>query len=54
VADSFDAMTRPRPYRKHVFPKSEAIASIRCGAGSRFDPLMAEAFATLARDDLLD
>lgn len=37
VADVFDALTQPRPYREPASMK-EAIAEIRKGAGTRFDP----------------
>jgi putative nucleotidyltransferase with HDIG domain len=37
VADVFDALTQPRVYRPAMSPE-EALAEIRNGAGSRFDP----------------
>jgi len=43
VADAFDAMTTDRPYRRGM-NYSSAIEEIKKGAGSQFDPVMAEAF----------
>jgi len=43
VADAFDAMTSDRPYRRAMDPAT-ALQEIREGAGSQFDPRMAEAF----------
>jgi putative nucleotidyltransferase with HDIG domain len=47
VAESYDAMTSTRPYR-HGLSRAEAIAELRSGAGSQFDPAVVEALvATL-------
>lgn len=43
VADSFDAMTSDRPYRKGL-PIEIALAEIRSGRGVQFDPDVAEVF----------
>lgn len=43
VADSYDAMTSDRPYRKALTP-DDAAEEIRLGAGSQFDPDVARAF----------
>jgi putative nucleotidyltransferase with HDIG domain len=43
VADSYEAMTSNRPYRKAKAP-SEALTELRHGAGSQFDPRVVEAF----------
>jgi putative nucleotidyltransferase with HDIG domain len=43
VADTFDAMTSDRPYRRALSP-AEAFREIRRGSGSQFDPSVVEAF----------
>lgn len=37
VADSYDAMTTQRPYKKALSPR-DAIAELQAGSGSQFDP----------------
>jgi HD-GYP domain-containing protein (c-di-GMP phosphodiesterase class II) len=43
VADAFDAMTSPRPYRQ-TFTIERALEEIELCAGTQFDPQVAEAF----------
>lgn len=43
IADAYDAMTSGRSYKKQ-FEKDEAIAEIRRGAGTQFDPHIANVF----------
>jgi HD-GYP domain-containing protein (c-di-GMP phosphodiesterase class II) len=43
VADAFDAMTSPRPYRK-PFTTERALEEVDRCAGTQFDPAVAEAF----------
>jgi ribonuclease P protein subunit RPR2 len=46
IADTLDAMTTDRPYRRAV-PWWEARKAIRAGAGSQFDPAMVAAYDTV-------
>jgi len=43
IADAFDAMISPRPYR-HSLTHEHALAEVEDGAGSQFDPVAAELF----------
>jgi putative two-component system response regulator len=43
VVDAYDAMTHDRPYRQGL-PTAAALAEIRAGAGSQFDPQLAALF----------
>src|SRR3954469_53795 len=43
-ADAFDAMTSPRPYRA-ALPVRVAVAELRAGAGTQFDPRVARRLA---------
>jgi ribonuclease P protein subunit RPR2 len=53
IADSFDAMTSDRPYRR-ALPLERALDEIRGGAGTQFDPVVVEAFLELIEEhDLL-
>ncbi|MFL5844916.1 MAG: diguanylate cyclase [Solirubrobacteraceae bacterium] len=46
VADSFEAMTSDRPYRRGM-PVEDALAELRRCAGTQFDPRVVETLATL-------
>ncbi|MBI1987809.1 MAG: diguanylate cyclase [Nitrospinae bacterium] len=46
VADAYDAMISPRPYRR-LLSQQEAIAELRAGAGKQFDPQVVDAFVRL-------
>ena len=46
VADTFDAMTSDRPYRKGLSWEI-ALSEIAKGAGTQFEPLLSEAFVSL-------
>jgi HD-GYP domain-containing protein (c-di-GMP phosphodiesterase class II) len=45
-ADAFDAMTNTRPYRR-ALPQVAAVAEVRRGAGTQFDPRVAGRFAAI-------
>jgi putative two-component system response regulator len=53
VADVFDALTHQRPY-KDAWPLEQAVAEIKAGAGSQFDPEVVSAFAQLDHLSLVD
>jgi len=53
VADVLDALTHARPY-KQAWPLSDAIAEIRAGCGSQFDPAVVAVLEDLYRDGELD
>jgi putative two-component system response regulator len=52
VADVFDALTQPRPY-KEAWPVEEALAEIERESGSQFDPIVVEALFKLHSQSLL-
>lgn len=52
VADSFDAMTEDRPYRR-ALTAAEAVGLLRHGAGSQWDPEIVTAFIRLIEEDRL-
>jgi len=49
VADSFDAMTSDRPYRKGMTPW-EAMEEIIKNTGKQFDPRVVDAFKHVVRE----
>ena len=49
VADSFEAMTSDRPYRK-ALSRQEAMAEVRRNAGSQFDPEVVRHFLELLEE----
>jgi len=51
IADTFDAMTTNRPYRK-ALPPSVARAEIARWAGTQFDPRCADAFLSLRQEEM--
>jgi HD-GYP domain-containing protein (c-di-GMP phosphodiesterase class II) len=53
VADAFDAMTSPRPYRE-AMSVDDALEQIRKLAGQQFDPQAADALANIAPAVLRD
>ena len=53
VADSFDAMTSDRSYRKGL-AQDEAIAEIKRCAGTHFDPLVAKILVDMVHSELIN
>ncbi len=51
IADVFDALTTSRPY-KEAFPLDKALAIIRDGRGTHFDPEVVDAFFEI-RDEII-
>jgi HD-GYP domain-containing protein (c-di-GMP phosphodiesterase class II) len=51
IADTFDAMTSNRPYRR-ALPRETARAEIERCAGTQFDPRCAEAFLSMPQEEL--
>jgi putative nucleotidyltransferase with HDIG domain len=48
IADSFDAMTSDRPYRK-ALPPEQAIKELQDNAGSQFDPVLVPHFIEIVQ-----
>jgi diguanylate cyclase (GGDEF)-like protein len=51
IADAYDAMTSPRPYREQLSGK-DALAEIRRCAGTQFDPELADIFCSMMDSQL--
>ncbi len=51
VVDVYDALTSIRPYRTPM-SHEEALAEIRKGSGSHFDPRVVEAFLTITQKEI--
>lgn len=49
VAEAFEAMTSPRPYRLHPLSKEEAMEELSVCSGTQFDAQVAEAFIDCLR-----
>lgn len=49
IADAYDALTSPRPYRASG-AMEEAVIELRHGAGRQFDPCLLEAFIEMIRE----
>lgn len=49
IVDSYDAMTSTRPYRRAMKPR-QALAEIRAGAGTQFDPKLAALFVEMMQE----
>jgi diguanylate cyclase (GGDEF)-like protein len=46
IIDAYDAMTHDRPYRK-AMEREAALAEIRRGAGTQFDPVLVDEFVSM-------
>ena len=51
ICDVFEALTANRPYKKQ-WSLQDALKLIRCQSGLSFDPVLAEQFLELPREDL--
>lgn len=49
VIDAYDAMTSDRPYRK-ALPQDYAVAELKKGAGTQFDPQVVDVFVKILTD----
>jgi putative nucleotidyltransferase with HDIG domain len=49
LADVYDSVTHPRPYRTQVYPSDAATVLLRAESGAHFDPTIAKAFLALLR-----
>jgi len=47
VAADYDAMVSERPYHPRPLSPSEAVAEIKRGAGTRYDPVVSELFVSM-------
>lgn len=50
VADSYDAMTTDRPYRR-ALSMQEAVNEMKKCSGTQFDPVIVDAFITVLKED---
>jgi len=49
IADAYEAMTSPRPYRERTLTEEEALEELERNMGTQFDPKLAEVFCTLRK-----
>jgi HD-GYP domain-containing protein (c-di-GMP phosphodiesterase class II) len=50
VIDAYDAITSDRPYRR-ALPRDVAVAELKKGAGSQFDPKVVNAFLEVLQEE---
>jgi len=53
VADAYEAMTSPRPYRERPLTHREAAGELERNRGTQFDPEVATAFINVIKNDSL-
>lgn len=53
IVDTYDAMTCVRPYRKQPLTRNQAVARLRAGAGTQFDPQLVDLFIELSESEAL-
>ena len=53
VCDAYDAMTGDRSYRRGIEPRA-AIAELRRGSGTQFDPEVVDSFCAVHREQVSD
>lgn len=51
IADAFDAMVSPRPYREKPLEKAQIIAELKNNSGIQFDPKIVDAFLDILEKD---
>ena len=49
IADAYEAMTSPRPYRKGKLTHKQALEELEHNAGTQFDPELVKVFCTLRK-----
>jgi len=54
VADAFDAMISPRPYKNKLITVEEALNKIRKAEGKQFDPVIAEVFCQMVIEKIAE
>ncbi len=49
IADAYEAMTSPRPYREKTLTHEEALAELESNMGTQFDPELVKVFVEVMR-----
>ena len=49
LADAYEAMTSPRPYRERPLSHKEALVELRRNIGTQFDPKVAMVFVNIMK-----
>jgi len=53
VADAYEAMTSPRPYRERTLTHKEALEELERNMGTQFDPDVVESFVDIIKKNSL-